>query len=222
MQLPTFPRTAVLATVVLGVALCLSGQQGPPPENTGLPPRAAPTDYQAQAKAGNITIGAEFDAHSLPSPDALLSTEDFVVVEVGIYGPPGTKLNLSPTQFSLRINGKKTPTPSSQYELVWKSLKDPTWEPPELANKGDDKSKGGLTSGNSTKDITQPTLPPIIHVPIELQRSWNKRAEKAALPEGDRPLPEAGFLYFRHDGKAKSVELLYDGPAGKAKLTLQP
>lgn len=221
-----FPRIAGLATAVLGAALFLSGQrlsgqQSPPRENTGLAPRATPGDYQFQAKVGSITIGAEFDGHSLPTPEGPLATEDFVVVETGIFGPAGAKLVLSPTQFSLRINGKKTPEPSSQFELILKSLKDPTWEPPELA-KTEDKSKGGLTSGNSSTDITQPTLPPIIHVPIELQRSWNKRAEKDSLPEGNRALPEAGFLYFRHDGKTKSAELIYDGPAGKAKLMLQP
>lgn len=101
-----------------------------------------------------------------------------------------------------------------------KSLKDPTWVAPELAN-AEPKSKGGLTNGNSSSDISNPSLPPIIHVPIELQRSWNKRAEKASLPEGDRALPQAGLLFFQHSGKTKSVELLYDGPAGKAKLMLQ-
>lgn len=219
-----FPRTLVLASAVLGAAVWLSGQKPAPPlpeNNTGLPPRATPADYQFQVKAGNITIAAEFDEHSVPTPDGPLSTEDYVVVEAGIFGPPGAKLVLSPTQFSLRINGKKNPVPSSQYELVLKSLKDPTWEPPELA-KTENKSKGGLTDGTSnTPDITQPTLPPIIHVPIELQRSWNKRAEKASLPEGERMLPEAGLLFFQHDGKTKSAELLYDGPAGKAKLTLK-
>ncbi len=220
----TFPRAVLLVSGVFAATLCLSGQQpNPPRENTGLPPRDAPADYQFQTKVGTVTIAAEFAGHSVPTPEGPLANEDFVVVEAGIYGPPGAKLVLSPTDFSLRINGKKTPTPSSQYELILKGLKDPTWEPPEAANT-ESKSKGGLTSGNNKSgDITQPALPPIIHVPIELQRSWNKRAEKAALPEGDRPLPQAGLLFFQYGGtKVRSVELIYNGPAGKATLTLQP
>lgn len=220
MQSSTFLRSAALTFGMFLAAYCLSGQQKTPAENTGLPPRATPGDYQYQVKVGMVTMGAEFAEHSVPTPEGPLSNENFVVVEVGMFGPPGARLTLSPDQFSLRINGKK-PTPSSQFELVLKGLKDPTWEAPELAN-AEPKSKGGLTSGNSGgSDITQPALPPIIHVPIELQRSWNKRAEKASLPEGDRALPQAGLLFFQHSGKVKSAELLYEGPAGKAKLAIQ-
>lgn len=217
----TLLRSALAVAGIFVAAVCLTGQQSAPvlEPNPGLPPRATPTDYQFQAKAGAITIAAEFDDHSVPTPEGPLSNEDFVVVEAGIYGPPGTKLRLSPTDFSIRINGKK-PEPAKSVELVLKRLKDPTWEPPELAN-AEPKSKGGITDGNSKSDITQPTLPPIIHVPIELQRSWNKRAQKASLPEGERALPQAGLLYFEHSGKVKSAELLYEGPAGKAKLALQ-
>ena len=52
-----------------------------------------------------------------------------------------------------------------------------------------------------------------------------QRAQKAALPEGDRTLPVAGLLFFQYSGKAKSirsVDLIYNGPAGKATLELQP
>src|SRR5271163_3846883 len=80
-----------------------------PEASKGLPPRATPGDYQAHAQAGTVTVGAEFAGHSIPDPQAALSTEDYVVVEVGLFGPPGAKLRLSYTDFSLRINGKKTP-----------------------------------------------------------------------------------------------------------------
>ena len=221
MRSSTFLRTAILAVGTFLAGFSVNGQQkNTPVENTGLPPRATPADYQYQAKVGTVTIGAEFAEHSVPTPEGPLSTESFVVVEVGVFGPSGARLTLSPSDFSLRINGKK-PTPSSQYLLILKSLKDPTWEAPELA-KAEPKSKGGLTSGGGGgSDISNPALPPIVHVPIELQRSWNKRAEKASLPEGDRVLPQAGLLFFDHSGKVKSAELLYDGPAGKGKLTIQ-
>jgi hypothetical protein len=52
-----------------------------------------------------------------------------------------------------------------------------------------------------------------------------QRTEKAALPLGDRALPQAGLIFFRYRGKTeniKSLELIYNGPAGTATLTLQP
>jgi hypothetical protein len=49
-----------------------------------------------------------------------------------------------------------------------------------------------------------------------------QRVQKAALPEGDRPLPQAGLIFFEHHGKVTSVELTYTGAAGTAILTLQP
>jgi len=54
-------------------ALCLSMHGQAPPskvepmnEPKGIPPRASPDDYQAKAKAGAVTIAADFDEHSAP------------------------------------------------------------------------------------------------------------------------------------------------------------
>jgi hypothetical protein len=52
-----------------------------------------------------------------------------------------------------------------------------------------------------------------------------QQVQKAAMQEGDRPLPQAGLLFFRYAGKAegiKSLDLIYSGAAGQATLTLQP
>ena len=60
---------------------------------------------------------------------------------------------------------------------------------------------------------------------METQRAWAQRVQKASLPEGERPLPVAGFIYFQYRGKSegiKSLELLYEGAAGKATLPLEP
>jgi hypothetical protein len=215
MRQSTFPGTAALFACVFALsAQTPSGQ----PEAQGLPPRATPADYQAQAKAGTVTVGAEFSGHSVPTLDGPLTTEDYVVVEVGLFGPSGARLTLSPEDFALRINGKKAPSPSQPYALVLKSLKDPTWvppEPPEGKAKTSVGSAMGLNGGNDT-----PKIPP--KPPFELQRTWQKRAQKAALPEGDRPLPQAGVLFFEFGGKPRSLELIYKGPAGKFTVPLQP
>jgi hypothetical protein len=189
-------------------------------EAKGIPPRATPADYQTHATAGTVTIAAEFMGHAVPTPEQTLSSEDYVVVETGFFGPAEARLNLSSADFALRINGKKSPTPSAAFELVAQSVKDPEWQPPEQPEA---KSKGGLSTGGRGKDDN--SMPVVIHVPIELRRAMALRVQKASLPQGDRPLPQAGLIYFQYRGQTKSihsVELIYSGAAGSATLALQP
>ncbi len=204
--------------------LCLEAQNAPAreaqPETRGIPPRAAPTDYLSHTQAGAVTLAAEFKGHSVPTLQSPLTTEDYVAVEVALYGAAEAKAMLSANDFSLRINGKKQPLASQPYGLVASSLRDPEWEPPDSG-----KSKSSKTSigGGGQGESSEPKTPP--KVPIELQRAWAQRVQQAALPEGDRPLPQAGLLFFQYRGKTsgiRSVELIYAGPAGKATLPLEP
>src|SRR5580693_558603 len=73
-------------------------------EMKGIPPRATPADYQSHTTAGAITIAGEFTGHSVPTPEAIFTTEDYVAVEVGLFGAPEARLNLSYENFSLRVN----------------------------------------------------------------------------------------------------------------------
>ena len=62
-------------------------------------------------------------------------------------------------------------------------------------------------------------------MPIELRHVMEQKVQKASMPEGDRALPVAGLLYFPYRGKTESIqklELIYEGPAGKATVNLQP
>jgi len=212
-------RTVLWITVVGG---CIQGQNppakdAPAVEAHGLPPRVAATDYQFQEKAGDVTIAAEFDGHSVPTAQGTFSTEDYVVVEAALFGTPDARAKLSIEDFTLRLNEKKT-LPSQPYALVFHSLKDPEWEPPASA----EKSKTSIGTGGGGRNDAPPTPP---KMPIELRRAMEQKVQKAAMPEGDRPLPQAGLLFFEHRGKPehlKSIELIYSGPAGKATLTLQP
>jgi hypothetical protein len=210
-------RSIVLITAILCPAAF--AQDARARESKGMPPRATPADYQAHAQAGTVTIAAEFAGHSVPDTQSSLSTEDFVVVEVALFGPPEARTTLSSQDFSLRVNGKKMPLTAQGYAAVFKSLKDPEWAPPGAAPES--KSKGGLTTGgNGDKDSSG--LPPVVHIPIEVERAMQQRVQKAALPEGERALPQAGLIFFEHRGKTTSAELIYAGPAGKASLKLQP
>ena len=193
----------------------------PPAETKNVPPRAAPTEYQAHAKAGDMTIGAEFTGHSIATLDGTLDTDDYVVVEIGLFGPPDAQATLSADDFSLRINGKKNALPSQPYGLVIPSVKDPEWAPPAAPQK----SKGGLTGGGGGEQGGSNEPPPPVVVPFSVQRANAQKVQRSILPEGDRTLPQAGLLFFEYRGKRKgihSVELIYAGKAGKATLPLRP
>lgn len=223
---------------VLALAFCLcanaqtaeskdaQGTEAKASEAKGLPPRANATEYQAHATAGNITIGAEFAGHSVPKPEGPLSTEEFVVVEAGIFGAADSKTVLSIEDFSLRINGKKAVLTSQPYGFVTRSLRDPVWQAAQEVEAKENKSKSGLsTGGGAGGNQDQSSMPVVIHVPIEMQRSMAEYVRKSSLPIGERPLPQAGLLFFRYAGRAQSihsVELIYSGAAGKASLDLQP
>lgn len=187
-----------------------------------MPPRVAPSEYQAHAAAGAVNIGAEFMGHSVPTPEHTFTTEEYIVVEAGLFGPAGAKTTLSRDDFSLRVNDKKNLLPSAPYELVFRSLKDPEWQPPESPD--EKQSKGGITTGGGGDSGDKlPPLPP--KMPFPLRRAMEQQVQKAAMEEGDRLLPQAGLLFFQYRGKEEgihSLELVYSGAGGKATLTLQP
>jgi hypothetical protein len=185
-------------------------------ENVGIPARSAPSDYPAQAKVGEVTIAAEFGEHGIPTSEGVLSSDNYVVVELAVFGPRDTRLPVSFSDFSLRINGKKNPAQAESFERAGASAKDPEWAPPEKPEKS---SSTSIVGGRN--DSSAPPPGP----PAELRRAWAKRVMQAAWAEGGRPLPRAGLLYFPYGGKANgihSLELIYSGAAGKATLNLMP
>ncbi len=216
-----FIRISVITAGVWIASLNLPAQTAPGKEmhsveGQGIPARATPADYQQHMKVGAVTIAAEFIGHFVPTSDGTLTTEEYVQVEVAFFGGPNARLNLSPDNFSIRINGKK-PLPSQPYGMVVGNLKDPDWAPPASAAKS-------KTSINGSGDADSGPPPPV-HIPIEVQRSMAQRTERAALAEGDRALPQGGLLFFPYHGKGKdirSVELSYNGPAGQGSMALQP
>jgi hypothetical protein len=190
-------------------------------EAKGVPARATPGDYQGMAQAGSLTVAAEFMGHGVPTTGGVYSTEDYVVVEVGLFGPADARVKISAENFSLRIKGKKAPLPSVPAEVVLKSLTDPNWIPPEAPDAKSKSSSFG-TGGGANQDNTPP-IPP--KMPIPLRHVMSQHVLNSELLQGDRALPQAGLLFFQYHGKPESIrslELIYNGAAGQAMLKLQP
>ena len=211
--------------VALGVALGVPAMAQAPKEaatateSKGLPPRTSPTEYLAHGRAGAVTIAAEFKGHNVPTPQGPLTTEEYIVVELGVFGAADAKMKLSAEDFSLKINGKKGLT-TQPYGLVIGNVKDPEWIPPEPpAQKKSAINTGG--GGGQQDDST----PKVVHIPIEVQRAMAQRVQKATLPEGTRALPVAGLIYFQYRGKEKGIkelDLVYNGQAGRVSIPLHP
>jgi hypothetical protein len=222
MRISTLLKTGVWIGALFLPALAQAPKDAAPVNETkGMPPRTSPTEYLAHGKAGPLTIAAEFAGHNVPTPQGPLTTEDFIVVELGIFGAPDAKVKLAADDFSLRINGKKGLL-TQPYGLVVGNVKDPEWIPPEPpAQKKSALNTGGGGGGGGQDDST----PKVVHIPIEVQRAMAQRVQKATLPEGTRALPVAGLIYFQYRGKEKgikSLELVYNGPAGKGTIELHP
>lgn len=171
-------------------------------------PRTSPDDYMAKAKVGNITLAADFVSHAVPTNEGTFKSESHVVVELALYGE---KTNIAFNHFSIRINGKKMPIPAQPYGAALRGLSDPEWTPPKVE---DDKTK---------RQPGEPP-PPEPKMPFPLRREMEQKVQKCVLPEGERPLPIAGLLFFPYRGKGEgiqNVELIYDGPEGKATLSFE-
>lgn len=169
-------------------------------------------------QVGAFTVAAEFKGHSVPTLDGTYSSEDYVAIEAAVFGPSGARIKLSPEDFTLRVNGKKNVLPSQPCELVFHSLEDPEWVPDEPQ---DSKSKTSFGGGGGQDD----SKPPPPKMPQELRRAMEQRVQKVVLPMGDRPLPQAGLIFFEHRGKIDhihSLELTYSGPAGKVTFAVHP
>ncbi len=192
--------------------------EAPAPRATkGIPPRGSAAEYMGHGKVGALNIGADFDSHDIPTLESTLTADDYVTVEVGVFGAPGARATIAATDFSIRINGKKSPIPSEGFAALSRNLRDPSWTPPDQKEK--QKSRGGLNNGGE-----QDNTPPVIHIPPEMERAMRQQVGAAAMPEGDRALPVAGLLFFKYSGQAKGiheVELVYEGSAGKGSIKLQ-
>jgi hypothetical protein len=200
----------------------------------GTTPKQTESEYPVRAPVGSLTLAAEYLVHAIPAPEGGYFTNDYLVVEVAFFGPRLARVKMSADQFTLRINGQKTPLMTQAPGMVGASLKYPDWEQrptltatagpiilgrPDPVERfpGDPNARRGPApprvpeSENPSGQTKEPPMP------------MEERIQRAALPEGEHAAPAGGLLFFPFKGKTKRIralELLYNGPAGKASLKL--
>jgi hypothetical protein len=197
---------------------------------SGTEPKSNPTGYEAHAQARSAAVGAEFLIHSFSGHDTsghevTYIAPDFLVVEVALYPPKGTGIDVQPLAFTLRLNGKKMLSPAS-ISLVASSLEHPEWRPGPRLEAGAGMGDGGVILGAPRPSSPIPGQPPPerpLPGPDEDPKAAGvsrtprvpagELLVQTALPEGKTSGPVSGYLYFPFRGKPgslKAVELLFE------------
>jgi hypothetical protein len=199
-------------------------------------PKPKPGDYPAHAAAGKLSIGAELWGHGFSCTSASMSVEGYIAVEIAVYPQGPQPVPLSHGEFTLILNGRKTPLLPQSAGLVAASVKYDWERYPELTGRvgmgaadvilgrrneerfpGDPRSRDRI-------NLPRAPAPEIQGMPKDQPPAVDEIVSRAVLPAGEIRSPVAGFLFFAHKGKMKSVKsavLRYDGAAGSASLTLR-
>ena len=173
----------------------------------------APSDYPAQGSAKDFKVGAEYLVSSFSAQGQSFTIDDYLIVEIGVF--PEGEANVDLRRFTLRINGKTlllTQTPG----MVAASVKYPDWtskpvvtaaagpvilgRPPAVERFPGDRREQRRIPGQ-TVETREPEV------------NYAAVIHSAALPEGRRTKPAAGFIYFPYGKKLKTirtVDLLVD------------
>lgn len=194
--------------------------------------------YPRMMKLDKADVGAEFHAHTLPvgegSGKSPLFAGDYLVVEIAIYPAPFVRMQVNPSHFTLRLNGKKVVEPQSAGMVVRSMKNTRTITPVLVIGSG----PGEVTVGEPQRQPRFPGDPTGSRQPrpSPVPEEEHPGVEKVPEPKIEELVPErelrnevvdkpvAGYLFFPYEGKLKalkSIELIYDGPAGKGKVALQ-
>lgn len=74
----------------------------------GTKTREDASKYVTHASFGAVALGADFWGHFVPLADGeTLRTDNYLVVEVALFAPPTTKVEIDPGQFVLKVNGQR-------------------------------------------------------------------------------------------------------------------
>ncbi len=193
--------------------------------------KASASEYPAHAKAGSVEIGAENWGHGLTTPHGSFAADDFIVVDVALFGSPNQTLLVASGHFSLRLNKSKKPVLPVNPEFAAAMMKHPEWQQrPEFVAGGGlgnaDVMVGGRNPNRVPGGVSRPVPP--AEDPQGMRREPPPPLEEilagASLASGEHRLPTNGYLFFPYRGKLsrlKSIELIYEGPAGSASLELR-
>jgi len=211
---------AALVATLFALTLCA---------DTGISPRMRSSDYPVHQSAKGVTVGA-----ALVPPDQVSKifsraiSNQYAVVEVGIYPDDGGTFNVDLLNFTLRVEGRVSRAEKPRDVAPWK-------DQPASGSNGP-LGNGPVNVGTETGVIYQRSNDPVYgkrsgvgtYSGVEVDnypRPSNSppssssqdpkvqdRLMDMALPEGDISKRVAGYLYFPQTAKRKkndSIDLDY-------------
>jgi hypothetical protein len=202
----------------------------------GITPKPTPDQYPVHAELGKLILAADNLVHSVPTPRGVYLAQEYLVIEVAVYGPTSIHPDFNASQFQLRINNAKNPLLSTPAMFAAAGIQNPQWgNRPALTGEAGN-GNGGIILNGPPQTPRFPGDPTGRRLPAPKTPSPNPNAPEqeppaspsdlvmqSALPEGSHVPPYAGVLFFPFARKMKSVkslELLYQGPLGTVTLKL--
>ncbi len=199
-------------------------------------PRSKISDYPVHAKLPAMEIGVEYLLNGIALDKGMYIARNHLVLDVAIFPSTQSGVNVSSSQFALRVNNKTilyTDSPGA----VASSLKYPDWQthpnataqagvgngsvilsaPPPVARFPGDRRADRPPSVPRVEQPDPSGEPKAAGQPIETQIAI------AALPEGQSQKLVKGLLFFPFSGKTKSIrslDLIYDGGESGLKTTI--
>jgi hypothetical protein len=192
-------------------------------------PREKASDYPEHVKLADREIGVEYLVHSVPVERGVLVASDYLVVEVAVFPLTLSGVTVSSSQFTLRINGRKTPVFPQSTGMVAASLKYPDYERthPRLVGEvgpviiGAPQPVGRFPGDPSARRLPRPEQAPDAPdqgaTEKESQLPIEEQVARAALADEHTTRPRRGVLFFPYQGKTRSIrslELVYEPGEG--------
>lgn len=208
------------------------------PARAGTEPKAKAAEYSHHAAVGETALAAEFHGRGIPDGFRGMMAGDFVVVEVAVFPPRETAVAARSSYFRLRIDGKPPILPSppmtAGLALSGSMLERQTGlqmggavGPAVITVDGpraEPRFPGDPAPGGRPRTPRQPRVPDESEKEKAPEETPTQTLQRLALNEEETTGPRAGLLYFYWKPKltkAKSIVLLYEGPAGRAELKLK-
>jgi hypothetical protein len=200
----------------------------------GTEPRAEAAAYEAHATLAQGELGAEYLSRTVGAGNVSAYIGKYVAVEVALFPAKGTAYAVASGHFRLRINRAGRELSAQPAGIVASTIENPQYERQGGLETGGGYGPADVVFGKPRRTERFPGDPDARR-PGDNRNSSKQTGEpsseadakvirEAALYEGTISSATSGVLYFAFGGKLKdvrSIELLYDGPAGKAVLKLK-
>jgi hypothetical protein len=186
--------------------------------DTGVPARAAPTDYPVHARADAATIAAASvppnEVSKMFSPEI---SKQYIVVEVAIYPEGGVPFQVALADFALRVGQRIGHADLPLDVAPWPERGTPRHSPVDVTTetgiiyeRSNDPVYGrrqgvGTYTGVGVEAPGRADLPPPPDPRVDPRVVYDK-IKRFALPEGTTKFAIAGYLYFPQHAKRKKSD----------------